>query len=65
MTNEGFEAILRDTFGKIESVLLAKADEYAADGDRLHNFKRAALYEEERENASCEYCPMCGRKMEG
>ena len=42
MTNETFETILRDTFDKIKSVLLAKADEYAADGDRLHNFKRAA-----------------------
>lgn len=42
MTNEGFETMLNDTFDKIKSVLLAKADEYAADGDRLHNFKRAA-----------------------
>lgn len=42
MTNETFETILNETFDKIKSVLLAKADEYAADGDRLHNFKRAA-----------------------
>lgn len=42
MTNETFETILTGTFDKIKSVLLAKADEYAADGDRLHNFKRAA-----------------------
>lgn len=42
MTNESFESILRDTFDKIKSVLLVKAGEYAADGDRLHNFKRAA-----------------------
>lgn len=42
MTNENFETMLNDTFDKIKSVLLAKAGEYAADGDRLHNFKRAA-----------------------
>ena len=42
MTNETFETILTDTFDKIKSVLLAKADEYAADDDRLHNFKLAA-----------------------
>ena len=29
MTNETFETILRDTFDKIKSVLLAKADEIA------------------------------------
>lgn len=46
MTNENFETMLNDTFDKIKSVLLAKAGEYAADGDRLHNFKRAALYED-------------------
>ena len=42
MTNETFETILNETFDKIKSVLLAKAGEYAADSDRLHNFKRAA-----------------------
>ena len=42
MTNENFETMLNDTFDKSKSVLLAKAGEYAADGDRLHNFKRAA-----------------------
>ena len=43
MTNEAFETILTDTFDKIKSILLAKAGEYAADGDRLHNFKIASI----------------------
>ena len=43
MTNETFETILNETFDKIKSVLLAKADEYAADDDRLHNFKIALI----------------------
>jgi hypothetical protein len=38
---EIFNQVFRDTFDKAARVLLAKADEYASDEDRLHNFKLA------------------------
>jgi hypothetical protein len=41
VTNEQFDAILRERLRTIEAVLGQKAKEYAR-GDRLHNFHRAA-----------------------
>lgn len=43
MNNEQFQEIVEDRCTKIKNVLANKAKEYAADCDRLHNFKRAAL----------------------
>lgn len=42
MTNERFCEIVGDRCTKIKLVLANKAKEYAADDDRLYNFKRAA-----------------------
>lgn len=42
MKNEDFNALLCETFGLVDAVLGGKAKEYAADTDRLHNFKQAA-----------------------
>lgn len=42
MTNEEFEAHLEHRLSHIKAVLSKKAGEYAADGDRLHNFRLAA-----------------------
>ena len=39
-----FDLILKNRCKSIERVLAAKAGEYAAAGDRLHNFKAAAKY---------------------
>ena len=41
MNTEQFENILQNRLKKIESILSAKAQEYAK-GDRLYNFKRAS-----------------------
>lgn len=42
MREDEFQKILKDRLSKIETVLGAKAREYALSGDRLHNFKLAA-----------------------
>jgi hypothetical protein len=39
---EIFNQVFRDTFDKAARVLLTKAEEYASDEDRLHNFKLAS-----------------------
>lgn len=44
MTNEAFEALLEERIVKIRSILGDKAKEYAGPTDRLHNFKKAALF---------------------
>lgn len=41
MKSEKFETILTERLEKIRATLGQKAQEYATDGDRLHNFKRA------------------------
>ena len=43
MNNEQFVEIVNARCDSIKAVLANKAKEYAADDDRLHNFKRAAL----------------------
>ena len=43
-TNE-FEQVVNDQLSQCTDVLIAKAKEYAEDGDRLHNFKVAAALE--------------------
>jgi hypothetical protein len=42
MTHAEFDAILNRRIDLCRSVLAGKAGEYAAGGDRLHNFKRSA-----------------------
>lgn len=42
MNNEKFQEAITRHLGTIEKNLLAKAKEYAVDGDRLHNFNRGA-----------------------
>lgn len=42
MNNENFQEAIQKHLGTIENNLLAKAKEYAVDGDRLHNFNRGA-----------------------
>ena len=42
MNQEEFEAVFEETVEKCRSVLVYKAKEYAVDGDRMHNFKKAA-----------------------
>ena len=37
-----FNAVVEDQIERCRSILCKKADEYAADEDRLHNFKNAA-----------------------
>lgn len=41
MTSDQFEALLNRRLERTRAVLGQKAGEYAAAGDRLHNFKRA------------------------
>ena len=42
MNSKHFSQILTNRINKIAKTLDKKADEYAIDGDRLYNFKRAA-----------------------
>lgn len=42
MDAKTFNKIVEEQLDRSASVLLTKADEYATDGDRLHNFKQAA-----------------------
>ena len=42
MTPKDFETVVEYTMAECRRVLLAKNEEYAREGDRLHNFKRAA-----------------------
>ena len=42
MNNEAFNKSIGDQFKRCEDLLGVKAGEYAADDDRLHNFKVAA-----------------------
>lgn len=42
MNQEQFEEIFERTVDQCREVLVTKAREYASDGDRLHNFKKAA-----------------------
>ena len=42
MNNEQFEGAVMAHLNKIETNLIAKAAEYAVEGDRLHNFNRGA-----------------------
>lgn len=42
MTNETFEDIFNNQISTCKETLILKAKEYARDGDRLHNFKKAS-----------------------
>ena len=42
MNTEAFNKIIREQIDRCENTLCKKADEYATDDDRLHNFKVAA-----------------------
>lgn len=42
MNNTEFEKIITEQFDSCRETLLKKAEEYADDTDRLHNFKIAA-----------------------
>ena len=42
MRSEDFNAIVDQRCEKIKAILKSKAKEYAAGGDRLHNFRQAA-----------------------
>lgn len=42
MKNEQFEIAVKELLNKIEQNLIVKGREYAVEGDRLHNFNRAA-----------------------
>lgn len=41
MTNAEFHKLVESRFAKLRSTLGVKAEEYATDTDRLHNFKEA------------------------
>ena len=43
MTNKEFDKLLKERIVQIEKVLGSKAQEYASDLDRLHNFDIAAI----------------------
>lgn len=45
MTKEGFEKIWERAQERSRAVLVVKGAEYASEGDRFYNFKRAALLE--------------------
>jgi len=45
MTDKDFDSIVEHRISAIQEILLVKAKEYARNGDRLHNFKRAAALE--------------------
>lgn len=47
MNNSTFNSIVRDRLAACESVLCHKAEEYASDSDRLHNFVVAAAIDSE------------------
>lgn len=42
MNTEEFTTVIEEQIERSLSVLVEKVEEYAADGDRLHNFKQAA-----------------------
>ena len=42
MNTETFNKVIREQIERCENTLCQKADEYAVDDDRLHNFKVAA-----------------------
>jgi hypothetical protein len=46
MDSNTFNNIVKDQLEKSEATLIKKAAEYASEGDRLHNFKLAALLQE-------------------
>jgi hypothetical protein len=46
MKNEDFNVILKARLLKITKTLSSKAEEYADEGDRLHNFKAVAMMDE-------------------
>lgn len=47
MNPDEFEALFDDVVGIMRSTLIDKAREYATDGDRMHNFKRAGAMNQE------------------
>lgn len=53
MTTEQFNKIVEDRKKKITAILQKKAQEYATDGDRLHNFKRAAAFAQKEATSLC------------
>ena len=54
MTDKDFDGIVERRIAAIREILLVKAKEYARNGDRLHNFKRAsALLKCTPERALC------------
>lgn len=44
MTSDQFNKIVEDRKKKITAILQKKSEEYSRGGDRLHNFKRAAVF---------------------
>lgn len=46
MDNYDFNTVVEHRISSIREVLLKKAAEYARNGDRLHNFKRASAIEQ-------------------
>lgn len=42
MNTKDFETVIEEQIEKCEEVLIGKAEEYARNEDRLHNFKNAA-----------------------
>lgn len=45
MNSNRFNTVVKEQFNMCESILCFKADEYATDDDRLHNFKCAGGYQ--------------------
>lgn len=43
MTHDQFDALLERRIDRMRATLASKAGEYAAGGDRLHNFNRASV----------------------
>ena len=53
MTPERFNMLVLEQVEAIQTVLTSKAKEYAADDDRLHNFKVAAAFAGTRPAEEC------------
>ena len=52
MNSKRFGDILDESFVKIESILAGKAGQYATDDDRLSNFRRQAMLNDETVSAA-------------
>ena len=53
MTTDQFNKIVEERKKKITSTLQKKSEEYSREGDRLHNFHRAAAFARKQPSTMC------------